>query len=149
MAALLPPRVEAPVRELDLTRLTDRQLHQLHKLVAIAEGAEPPKPLPRAPERSARYWDCLGLADWLDALPKGHVLDRQEVSVLAGKICAVVSEFILPRRMYELVYGGMCRHAPEMAAQADDEVRAPEIVAEANVVRLLPPSQGILGGCGR
>ena len=39
LAALLPPRVEAPVRELDLTRLTDRQLHQLHKLVAIAEGA--------------------------------------------------------------------------------------------------------------
>jgi hypothetical protein len=106
LTALLPARAETPAKTLNLTLLTDKQLHALHKLVAICTGEALPKPLP-VDRRTERHFDCLDLAAWLDGLPKGHALTRQEISELAGMITAVISEFILPVDLWSTVYGGV------------------------------------------
>jgi hypothetical protein len=72
LAELLPPKVEGPVEPpADLTLLTDKQLHQLHCLVAITKGEAPPAPSMRR-KRSPRLRDAALLAELCDRIQVEH-----------------------------------------------------------------------------
>jgi hypothetical protein len=140
---------KAAERPLDLGLLSNRQLSMLHKLLAIAGGEEVPAPY-REPRKTRRMFDCEDLCAYLDALPRGHQLDHVEMSKLAGLISAVISDHVLPERIWREVYGSSTdsRVPPPASHEAVAAVETPDDVARiasnslpglhGKVVRLTP-----------
>src|SRR6266516_1255666 len=66
---------------------------------------------PEEPERSPRHYRCVDLAALLDGYGPGHVLTSLERQVLCGEICEIISDVILPRELFEPIYGPAARPA--------------------------------------
>jgi len=110
----LPPKVEParPGSRPDWSRLSDEELAQFDALkVKLFDEAREPWQPPEEPERSPRHYRCVDLAALLDGYGPGHVLTSLERQVLCGEICEIISDVILPRELFEPIYGPAARPA--------------------------------------
>jgi hypothetical protein len=123
LMALLPPPKPGP--RPDWSKLSDEQLNEAHRLMAIACGTEPPAPLPPEAPQTMREREAMQLAKRLDAVEaRGDTMSEDDLIATRNCVLTMVLPMTLPARLWA-PYSPTPPSAPAFVPEPDPETTRP------------------------
>jgi hypothetical protein len=134
LLAMLPPPRDPPP-QMDLTRLNNRELAALERLVQIGTGERPR--IEHNP-RSRRYWAAFDLVASLDKIEaRGTPITDDEIVTVRNAVLSLAYPVTLPAKLWECYLPGPAVPAPAVENIAPAAVlESPRLQAATNVVPL-------------